>query len=121
MQQLEGHSPTSGLICIKVLYRASLILDSRLLIRMESRLTDYDYLVGETQSLADIAWMPQYVLLDMLGFDFTPYPHTVVWAKRQQSRPSYNPAIGVWLPKVPAWVIRAGSKVRHHFRRSRAA
>lgn len=69
--------------------------------QMELRLEDHTFLVGETQSLADIAWFPQYVLLGLLGFDFHSYTGIVAWAKLQKQRPSYQPAIAAWLPKVP--------------------
>ena len=89
--------------------------------RMERRLKDNTYLVGEEQSLADIAWLPQYVLLGMLGFDFRPYPGIVAWGKRQKQRPAYHRAIAVWLPKVPLWIVRTGMKVMGFLRRFKAA
>lgn len=85
--------------------------------RMEVRLADHDYLVGEAQSLADIAWFPQYVIFDMLGFDFHAYPAIHDWAKRQTARPSFDPAVGAWLPKVPGWVLRTGLKAKQFFRK----
>ena len=89
--------------------------------RMESRLQDHLYLAGDAQSLADIAWMPQYVLFDMLGLDFRPYPGIIAWAGRQKARPSYKPAIAVWMPKVPGWVMHIGVKVMRYFRKLKAA
>lgn len=90
-------------------------------IRMERRLKDHAYLVGEEQSLADIAWLPQYVLLSMLGFDFRPYPGIVAWAMRQQQRPAYRGAIAIWMPKIPGWIVHSGMKVMRLFRRLKAA
>ncbi|SFR49619.1 glutathione S-transferase family protein [Litoreibacter janthinus] len=89
--------------------------------RMERRLKDHEYLVGEAQSLADIAWVPQYVLLTMLGFDFSLYPGIIAWAKRQEQRPSYDPAVARWLPNVPGWVLRLGGKVKRVYRKLKAA
>lgn len=89
--------------------------------QMEARLKDHSYLVGDTQSLADIAWMPQYVLLTMLGFDFSSYPGIIAWAKLQKQRPSYQPAIAKWLPKIPGWALRTGLKVMKAFRGLKAA
>ncbi|MDQ2095158.1 glutathione S-transferase family protein [Rhodalgimonas zhirmunskyi] len=88
--------------------------------RMEARLAKHDYLVGDAQSLADIAWFPQYVIFDMLGFDFRAYPAITGWANRQKARPSYGPAIGAWLPKMPGWLLRTGLKVRQLRRRKSA-
>lgn len=89
--------------------------------RMERRLKDHAHLVGEAQSLADIAWLPQYVLFDLLGFDFSPYPGIIAWAKLQKQRPSYKPAIAVWLPKIPGWALRSGLKIIQAFRRLKKA
>lgn len=89
--------------------------------RMERRLRDHAYLVGEAQSLADIAWLPQYVLFSMLGFDFSSYPGIIAWAKLQKQRPSYQPAIATWLPKIPGWALRTGLKVMKAFRGRKAA
>ncbi|CUH67412.1 Tetrachloro-P-hydroquinone reductive dehalogenase [Thalassovita gelatinovora] len=89
--------------------------------RMENRLQDHAYLVGDAQSLADVAWLPQYVLLNMLGFDFRPYPGILVWAKHQQERPSYQAAVGVWMPKVPGWAVRIGVQLMRFYRKLKPA
>jgi len=73
--------------------------------RMETRLKDHDYLVGDRISLADIAWVPQYVVLSMVGFDFSPYPSIEAWNQRISERPTYKSAISDWLPKVPPWQV----------------
>ncbi len=83
---------------------------------MEARLKDHTYLVGETQSIADIAWVPQHVLLGMLGFDFSPWPGIAAWAKNQQTRPAFQRAVTDWLPEVPGWVMRAGIKALRTWR-----
>lgn len=89
--------------------------------RMEIRLKDHAYLVGDTLSLADIAWLPQYVLFKMLGFDFSPYPVIAIWAARLEKRPSYTRAVAEWLPKVPGWIMRLGTKVMRQYRKLKAA
>lgn len=89
--------------------------------RMELRLKDHSNLVGDTQSLTDIAWLPQYVLLTMLGFDFRSYPGIIAWAKLQKQRPSYQSAIAKWLPKVPGWALRTGLKFMKAFHGRKAA
>jgi glutathione S-transferase len=83
--------------------------------KMELRLKDHAYLVGNTQSIADIAWLPQYVVLGTLGFDFKPYPAIVAWARRQEKRPTYKAAIGNWMPKLPGWALRIAIKLRRAF------
>ncbi|KAF0864004.1 MAG: glutathione S-transferase family protein [Pseudomonas mandelii] len=87
--------------------------------RMEARLKDHEYLVGDRMSLADIAWVPQHVLLSRVGFDFSPYPSIPAWAERFSRRPAYKTAITDWLPKIPMWlmvpVMKLASWWRGHF------
>jgi glutathione S-transferase len=89
--------------------------------KMELRLKDHAFLVGEAQSTADIAWLPQYVVLGTLGFDFAPYPAVVAWAKRQEKRPAYKRAVRDWMPRVPGWVLRAAIKTKRAFDGLKAA
>ena len=74
--------------------------------RMESRLSNEDWLVGEEISLADIAMAPQYVLLAAIGFDFRPYPAIVAWAERIGNRPAFDTAIRSRMPRIPPWLMR---------------
>lgn len=67
--------------------------------RMEERLRDHDVLVGDTLSLADIAWAPQHVLFTRIGFDFSPYPSISAWAQRLRERPAFKTAILDRLPR----------------------
>jgi len=83
--------------------------------KMELRLKDHAYLVGSVHSIADIARLPQYVVLGTLGFDFKPYPAIKAWAKRQEKRPAYKAAIDDWMPKVPGWALRLAIKLRRAF------
>ncbi len=85
--------------------------------RMETRLNGHIHLVGDEQSIADIAWVPQYVLLSMLGFDFRPWPGIVAWAKNQERRPAYRGAVAAWLPRVPGWVMRVGARALRNWRK----
>lgn len=89
--------------------------------RMEARPKDHDYLVGDAQSLADVAWLPQYVLLNMLGFDFRRYPGILAWARQQEQRRSYQRAVTDWVPKVPNWVARTGAKLMKNYRKLKSA
>ncbi|MCG3268531.1 glutathione S-transferase family protein [Yoonia sp. I 8.24] len=89
--------------------------------RVEIRLKDHVFLVGDTQSLADVAWLPQYVLLNMLGFDFRPFPSVVEWAKRQQQRQAYEKAVASWMPKVPGWVMRLGVRLKRFYSKLKPA
>lgn len=83
--------------------------------KMELRLQEHSFLVGDAQSIADIAWLPQYVVLGTLGFDFRPYPAITAWARRQEKRPAYKPAIRDWMPKIPGWALRTVIKAKRAF------
>lgn len=85
--------------------------------RMEARLKDHAYLVGDRISLADIAWIPQYVVLSFVGFDFSPYPAIKAWDHRIGERSTYKTAITDWLPKVPPWLMLPMMKVSSWWRR----
>ena len=61
--------------------------------RMENRLAAHEVLVGDAYTLADIAWLPQFVLFSRVGFDFAPYPSIRRWAGRLQQRPAFASAI----------------------------
>lgn len=88
--------------------------------RMETRLSEHDYLVGDRISLADIAWVPQYVVLSMVGFDFSPYPRIDAWDQRISERPTYKTAISDWLPKAPPWQVGPTMKLSPWWRRHQA-
>jgi glutathione S-transferase len=91
--------------------------------RMEARLQDHAYLVGDQMSLADIAWVPQHVLLSRVGFDFSPYPSIPAWAERFSRRPAYQTAITDRLPKIPLKLMvpmmKLASWWRGHFASTR--
>ena len=84
--------------------------------RMEARLRDHDYLVGDSLTLADIAWAPQYVVLSSIGFDFSAYPRITAWNERLSKRPAYKSAIPDWMPKIPMWMMKPVMKVSQWLR-----
>ena len=73
--------------------------------RMESRLAHADYLVGDEFSMADMAMVPIYLLLLMVGFDFSGYPNIKAWKTNMSSRPAYGTAVARWYPKLPFWAM----------------
>jgi glutathione S-transferase len=91
-------------------------LNHEILAEMEDVLSHDPWLAGDSYSLADIAWLPNIVLLQMLGFPLGRYPHVTKWIERVQARPAYGKAVGRALPKVPFWLMRAAMKVRGAFR-----
>jgi glutathione S-transferase len=96
---------------------AALELLKSVFARMEARLQDHEYLVGNRMSLADITWVPQHVLLSRVGFDFSPYPSIAAWANRFRGRPAYKTAIMDRLPRIPARVIGPLMKLAFWWRR----
>ena len=67
--------------------------------KLDNILDDRDWIVGETFSLADIAWIPLYVTLNNAGFPFNDYQNVNRWKKTIQKRPSFSSAVLQWLPK----------------------
>ena len=67
--------------------------------KLDNILDDRDWIVGETFSLADIAWIPLYVTLNNAGFPFNDYQNVNRWKKAIQKRPSFSSAVLQWLPK----------------------
>lgn len=61
---------------------------------LDELLQDGDWLVNNTFTLADIAWIPLHFTLDVLaGFDFSPYPNVAAWTKRLSERESYRKGV----------------------------
>lgn len=56
---------------------------------LESTLQEQQWLEGEF-SLADIAYVPHFVMLAEGGFDFAAYPHVREWLERLCARPSWK-------------------------------
>lgn len=74
-------------------------------IKLEKALEDKDYLVGNTYSLADIAWFPNTLVLRVLGYSFSQYPNIQQWIKRIESRPAFKKGFRKALPPVPLSVL----------------
>lgn len=76
----------------------------KLLAEMNVALSDRDWLVGETCSLADIGLVPYLLRLEHLGLAamWSGLPGVTAWFDRVRQRPSYQRAIVEWL--VPAAV-----------------
>ena len=68
--------------------------------QMDERLKDHDWLAGDSFSLADIAWIPQLVILKAANYPFENYPHLVKWKNAIMARPSFKQGVLAWLPKM---------------------
>jgi glutathione S-transferase len=72
-----------------------------LLDRMQAQLPAGGWLSGDAFGLADAAALPYVLRLDHLGLGrvVEERPAAAAWLARVQARPSYEPAVGSWLPQ----------------------
>ena len=66
---------------------------------LEQVLTKSDWIVGNSLSLADIAWIPLHFTLSRLaGFSFESYKNISQWSERISQRPSFQRGVLDWWP-----------------------
>ena len=87
-----------------------------ILARMQGGLTGAPWLVGGVYGLADIAWFPNVLLLDLLGFPMSDYPAVRRWLAVIRSRPTARRAIGSSPFRLPGWLLRPIVRVRKALR-----
>lgn len=68
--------------------------------RMEENLAHAPWILGDQVTLADIAWIPQYALLQRNDFPFREFPNVMQWIERWKARASYREAIARWMPSA---------------------
>ncbi len=68
--------------------------------RIEGNLDHGDFILGDQVTLADIAWIPQYSLLQRNNFPFEQFPNLMAWVERWKTRPSYLEAVSKWMPSA---------------------
>ena len=68
--------------------------------KMDERLKNHDWLAGDSFSLADIAWIPQLVILKAANYPFENYPNLEKWKNTIMQRPSFKQGVLAWLPKM---------------------
>ena len=88
-----------------------------ILARMEAVLKEAPWLVGGQYGLADIAWFPNVLLLDLLGFPTGDYPAVLRWLAAVRSRPAARNAIGKSPLRLPGWLLRTIVRLRKAIRR----
>ncbi|WP_028865904.1 glutathione S-transferase family protein [Psychromonas aquimarina] len=81
------------------LHKATTVIDD-CFAQMNERLKDHDWLAGDNFSLADIAWIPQLVILKVAKYPFENYPHLVKWKNAVIERPSFKQGVLAWLPEM---------------------
>lgn len=87
-----------------------------ILSRMEAALNEAPWLVGGHYGLADIAWFPNVLLLDLLGFPTGEYPAVRRWLAAVRSRPTARSAIGRSPLRLPGWLLRPIVRLRKALR-----
>lgn len=87
-----------------------------ILARMEATLREAEWLVGGAYGLADVAWFPNVLLLDLLGFATGEYPAVRRWLAAVRSRPAARRAIGKSILRLPRWLLRPLVRVRKALR-----
>jgi glutathione S-transferase len=65
--------------------------------RIDKMVSDKPFMQGDQPTLADIAWIPQYALLQRNDFPFAQFPNFMAWVNRWKQRPAYQEAIGKWM------------------------
>ena len=63
---------------------------------MDRVLSDSDYLVGDTYTIADISWAPSITTLLGGNFDLAPYPNVLRWYESVYKRPQFEKAVLEW-------------------------
>lgn len=66
---------------------------------MESILSENQWLVGDTYTLADISWSPTITTLMSGDYDFDAFPKLMTWYERISKRPSFQKAVLEWRAK----------------------
>lgn len=87
------------------------------LTRMEAVLRASPWLVGGEYGLADMAWFPNVLLLDLLGFPTGDYPSVRRWLAVVRSRPAARDAIGRSPLRLPGGLLRVIVRLRRALRR----
>lgn len=88
-----------------------------ILARMEAVLIEAQWLVGGHYGLADIAWFPNVLMLDLLGFPTGGYPAVRRWLATVRARPAARGAIGKSPLRLPRWLVRSIVRLRNSLRR----
>ena len=66
--------------------------------KLENALEDWDWMMGDRFTLADISWIPLHFVLAGCGYPFEGYPNVSRWAAAVRDRRSYREGILKWCP-----------------------
>lgn len=68
--------------------------------RIDAMVADQPFMQGDAPTLADIAWIPQYALMQRNGFPFEHLTNFMAWVQRWKERESYQKAIVKYMPSA---------------------
>lgn len=64
--------------------------------RLDARLDEHRWLVGDDFTLADITWIPLHYTLKRAGLSFSAHAHVMNWARAIADRRSFQKAVVEW-------------------------
>jgi glutathione S-transferase len=91
---------------------ASAVLDEQFA-KLETALTNNEWLVGNTYSLADMVWFSNANVLRISGYSLSDFPRLCDWMERIQARPAYREGVARRLLKLPDWLLRCIVKLNN--------
>ncbi len=71
------------------------------------------YLCGETFTLADVAWMPNFHRYDLIKWPFERYSFLRKWFERVSARPSYHEGLSQWEDRALIAMVTPKIMERH--------
>lgn len=96
---LEFHQKSaSGGFSAQEVAAAQAILDD-CFAKVEASLAHHTWIVGDSFSLADIAWVPLHFTLIGANYDSDRFPKVSAWAEALRLRPSFQKGVLQWCPK----------------------
>ena len=95
---LDFHSKVQQGFTQEDIDRAGQILKDRF-VRIDAELGQHEWLVGDTFTLADIAWVPLHFTLIGSKFSFDEYSNIGRWVEAIRKRPSFRKGVLQWCEK----------------------
>lgn len=78
----------------------------------EKKLSKYNYLIGDSVSLADMAWFPNvYLLVRVFAMPLSNYPHISRWLKEMEQRKTFINGVKSYMKPIPFWLLRRVMKI----------
>ena len=72
---------------------------------MNTILTNADWLIDNTYTLADISWAPSITTLQGVGFPVADYPQVMDWYARVAARPAFKQAVQKWRERALEGIV----------------